>query len=436
MMLIDDGEPITGAARDPLRPDPYRRDGLPRRIVPFLAAVGFALALLPLQKVQVSFELLITGVVTLVGVAVLIVLHDWFPARLRRISGLILPLVYIIAIGYLADATGGVNSGYGALMFLAPFWAALYDRRSAVLLTIFWLFLTKAGAFHGDLSLLSVRHATLTALVIGFISLAVQRQVSALLVAGHRIAQESGARVRTVQKLETVNAALERSNRDLEQFAYVSSHDLQEPLRMIRSFSQLFMQRHAETLDDDGRELLEYVVDGAERAQDLVQDLLEYSRIGMVEPNVDDVSLEAALDQALIDLAPAIEEHDVQIERTGNLPIVRGDAPKLARLFTNLVSNAIKYHDPRRRPVIAIVARELGDHRWRIDIVDNGIGFDPEHRDRIFRMFQRLHARAEYPGTGIGLAICARIAEQHDATIIADGAPGRGATFTLLIGGT
>lgn len=393
-----------------------------QRAVPFLFAIALGLVLLPVQDTPIDYSLLawsLAAIGALIGVAMAMSHRTTVALWIPRL----LPYLYMLSIVLLRAATGGTRSGYVALLFLAPFWVALSDTRMQVILVTFAMFVVQAsqGLFGSQLQAgVAVRSALLTTVVIGMMSLAVQASVA--------------ARAAAIDQLAESNEALARSNRDLEQFAYVSSHDLQEPLRMIRSFSQLFMQRHASTLDDDGRELLEFVVDGAERAQSLVTDLLEYSRVGTSERAFQRLDLSVVVERAIDVLAPTIEDTGARVFREPSMPSVDGDPVQLERLFVNLIGNAIKYRHPDRIPELRIDAARIG-HEVRVSIRDNGIGFDDEHRERIFLMFQRLHARGEYDGTGIGLAICARVVERHGGTIDAAGITGEGSTFSFTLAG-
>jgi signal transduction histidine kinase len=203
---------------------------------------------------------------------------------------------------------------------------------------------------------------------------------------------------------------LERSNQELEQFAYVASHDLQEPLRKVASFSQLLQQRYAGQLDERADQYIEFAVDGARRMQDLINDLLAFSRVGRIETPHGDVDCEALVARVRTDLAGSIEDTGTTIE-ADSLPTVRGDAGLLQLVFQNLVGNAIKFRGTEA-PVVRISA-EREDGFWRFRCEDNGIGIDPEYADRIFVIFQRLHPRSSYEGTGIGLAMCRKIIEYH-----------------------
>jgi light-regulated signal transduction histidine kinase (bacteriophytochrome) len=220
-------------------------------------------------------------------------------------------------------------------------------------------------------------------------------------------------RARIVSELEALRAAeadLKRSNAELEQFAYVASHDLQEPLRKVASFCQLLQQRYGGQLDDRADQYIGFAVDGARRMQDLINDLLAFSRVGRVEHPHTDVDCNALVGRVRSDLSGAIEESGAEIV-TGPLPTVHADAGLLRLVFQNLVGNAIKFRgdDP---PVVHLDA-ERDDEFWRFRCADNGIGIDPEYAERIFVLFQRLHPRTQYEGTGIGLAMCRKIVEYH-----------------------
>ncbi|WP_442941864.1 sensor histidine kinase [Nocardia sp. NBC_00416] len=215
---------------------------------------------------------------------------------------------------------------------------------------------------------------------------------------------------------------LRRSNAELEQFAYVASHDLQEPLRKIASFCQLLEKRYGSQLDDRGKQYIDFAVDGAKRMQVLINDLLAFSRVGRVSEGAEPVRLDLPLDKALTDLSVTIEDSDAVIERPAALPEILGEPTLLAMLWLNLVSNAIKFRKPDLAPVVRIeVEDEDGDPARRVfSVSDNGIGVAPEFAEKVFVIFQRLHARDEYSGTGIGLAVCKKIVEYHGGTIWLD----------------
>ncbi len=233
--------------------------------------------------------------------------------------------------------------------------------------------------------------------------------------------------------LERIQRDLERSNQELEQFAYVASHDLQEPLRMVASYCQLLERRYAEIVDEEGREFISYAVDGATRMQSLINDLLTYSRVGRQEQQLEPLSCAETLELVRSNLTTAIEESGATVA-VGELPTVMGDASQLMRLFQNLIANAIKFRG-ERTPEIHVDAERHGDGdgEWLFAVRDNGIGIDPRHADRVFAIFQRLHSRQEYPGTGIGLAVCRKIVERHGGRIWLESEPGRGTTFLFTL---
>ncbi len=224
---------------------------------------------------------------------------------------------------------------------------------------------------------------------------------------------------------------LARSNRDLEQFAYVTSHDLSEPLRMVASYTQLLARRYGTHFDDDGREFMGYVVTGAQRMKQLIDDLLLYSRAGKSGTELKEVSLDKALDAALANLAHVIRDSGASIERPAVLPTLACDKSGMTQVFQNLVANAIKFKGAAP-PEIRIEASR-GEQDWIISVADNGIGIEPQYFDRIFIIFQRLHARTEYEGTGIGLAICKRIVERHDGAMWVESTPGEGSSFKFRL---
>jgi signal transduction histidine kinase len=234
--------------------------------------------------------------------------------------------------------------------------------------------------------------------------------------------------------LEAQTAELKRSNSDLEQFAYVASHDLQEPLRKVSSFTQLLQKRYGGKLDDRADQYIGFAVDGAKRMQVLINDLLAFSRVGRIGAGLGEVSLDECLDEALQSLTTATEENDARIER-GSLPVVRGDKTLLTQVFQNLIGNSLKFRGDAS-PVV-YVSSELRDDEWFISVSDNGIGIDPQFSDKVFVIFQRLHGRDEYEGTGIGLALCRKIIEYHGGRMWLeprqDGDVGATFTFTLPV---
>ncbi|MBI5042859.1 MAG: GHKL domain-containing protein [Nitrospirae bacterium] len=223
---------------------------------------------------------------------------------------------------------------------------------------------------------------------------------------------------------------LKRSNAELEQFAYVASHDLQEPLRMVSSFTQLLSKRYKDKLDTDASEFISYAVEGANRMQRLINNLLSYSRINTKGKPFEETDCEEILGHVRANLHVAIEKSGALITND-HLPIVMGDASQLMRLFQNLIDNAVKFSD-KEAPRIHVSA-EAKDNEWLFSVRDNGIGIDPQYHERIFLIFQRLHGKEEYPGTGIGLAICKRIVERHGGRIWVEQGPQNGTVFYFTI---
>ncbi|MGW4326879.1 sensor histidine kinase [Nocardia sp. NPDC004573] len=214
---------------------------------------------------------------------------------------------------------------------------------------------------------------------------------------------------------------LRRSNAELEQFAYVASHDLQEPLRKVASFCQLLEKRYGDKLDERGKQYIDFAVDGAKRMQGLINDLLTFSRVGRITDRTEPTGLGQSLDKALTNLSAAIDDSTTRVLRPDELPEIVGDPTLLTMLWQNLIGNAIKFHAPDRAPEIEITCEpaEEGDG-WLLSVSDNGIGIAPEFAEKVFVIFQRLHNREEYSGTGIGLALCKKIVEYHGGRIWID----------------
>ncbi len=238
------------------------------------------------------------------------------------------------------------------------------------------------------------------------------------------------ARRRAELSLQSHAQELARSNEELQQFAYVASHDLQEPLRMVASYTQLLARRYKGRLDSDADEFIAYAVDGVNRMQRLIQDLLAYSRVGTRGHEFKPLDTGVALDKALANLKASVDETGATIVR-GKLPQVMADETQLTQLFQNLVGNALKFRGPSA-PRVVVDAERQGNE-WRFTVEDNGIGIEPQYYERIFIIFQRLHGKEEYPGTGIGLAICKKIVERHGGRIGLDSQPGQGTTFWFTL---
>ncbi len=234
---------------------------------------------------------------------------------------------------------------------------------------------------------------------------------------------------------------LKRSNEDLERFAFVASHDLQEPLRKIQSFSDLLQKTHADLLTDSGKDLLIRMHGAASRMQILIKDLLVFSRVSNQPVTLVPVPLDEIVSEVLSDLDIVIAEKQATIS-IGPMPVIQGDALQLRQLVQNLLANALKFSRPGIPPRVQITARpatisdkpkELRGQFIVLTVSDNGIGFAPEYRDKIFQLFQRLHTRDQYAGTGIGLSICQKVAENHGGQISAASQPGQSATFNVLL---
>jgi PAS domain S-box-containing protein len=224
---------------------------------------------------------------------------------------------------------------------------------------------------------------------------------------------------------------LARSNAELRQFAYVASHDLQEPLRMVGNYAQLLAKRYRGRMDTDADEFIGFITSGASHMRQLIQDLLAYSRVDSKHRRFKSIEMDAVLRQAVQNLHQGIRENSAAID-FDPLPRVRGDSFQLSQVFQNLLSNAIKFRKKRTPPKIRVWSEEAGD-RWRFGVRDNGIGFESEYGGKIFDIFQRLHRKSEYPGTGIGLAICKKIVEHHGGRIWAESQPGRVTTFYFTL---
>jgi PAS domain S-box-containing protein len=238
----------------------------------------------------------------------------------------------------------------------------------------------------------------------------------------------------TEQTLTEQASELKRSNEELGQFAYVASHDLQEPLRMVASYTQLLSRRYKGKLDQSADEFIHYAVDGAQRMQTLINDLLQYSRVGTRAKPFEPTDLGKVVQIALINLKIAIEESGAKINVPPQLPTMTVDNSQMTQLFQNLIGNGIKFRRPDVPPVIDIsVERNATDDGWQFAIRDNGIGIAPEHHERIFIIFQRLHTREQYAGTGIGLAVCRKIVERHGGKLTVQSEPDHGATFSFSL---
>lgn len=237
-------------------------------------------------------------------------------------------------------------------------------------------------------------------------------------------------RERVEEKLKQTMAEFARSNSELELFAYVASHDLQEPLRMVTSFTQLLEKRYKNKLDKDADEFIEFILDGATRMQSMINDLLQYSRVGTRGKPFKLTDFESVFGQSLVNLKIAIDENNAIITHDP-LPTLMADSTQMIEVFQNLISNAIKFRS-KESPQVHVSALKKRNE-WVFSVRDNGIGIAPEFFDKLFIIFQRLHSRSEYPGTGIGLAVCRKIVERHGGKIWVESEPDKGSTFYFSI---
>jgi light-regulated signal transduction histidine kinase (bacteriophytochrome) len=354
-----------------------------------------------------------------------------------------------IAAAYFALRLIRVTGGRTAWVLIAIAFCVAALRR---LISLWWIF-SGGASTPEDLVDESVALATSFLLLIGVLYIAplfltikqaaaalqrskedlevqVAERTTELREANAHLAVQLDERRRAEQLLAHYAEDLKRSNAELEEFAYVASHDLQEPLRMVASFTQLLAKRYQGKLDQDADEFITYAVDGATRMQQLIQALLAYSRVGTRGRSLIPTNCNGVFDKARANLLTAIEESGAEVT-SGSLPTVLGDEVQLIQLFQNLIANALKFRD-KAPPVIRITAQEDTAY-WRFAVQDNGIGIASAHQDRIFKIFQRLHHRSEYPGTGIGLAICKKIVERHGGRLWVESEESQGATFFFTI---
>jgi PAS domain S-box-containing protein len=250
------------------------------------------------------------------------------------------------------------------------------------------------------------------------------------LIANKELAFQVEEKGKRADELIMVNAELARSNAELEQFAYVATHDLQEPLRAVASCVQLLQKRYEGQLDERADEFIKHAVDGTKRMQTLINDLLAYSRISTHAKQFANTNCEMVLQEALANLAVAIGESGADVTQDA-LPKVSGDSTQLTQLFQNLIGNALKFRGDRPSKIHIGVA--LQENEWLFSVADNGIGMEPQYYERVFMVFQRLHTRKKYLGTGIGLAICKKVVERHGGRIWVESKPGEGSTFCFTI---
>jgi light-regulated signal transduction histidine kinase (bacteriophytochrome) len=260
------------------------------------------------------------------------------------------------------------------------------------------------------------------------------RAVDRLLANHERIVADQETRLhKTMIELARANEALEQSNIELQQFAYVASHDLQSPLRAVSGFAELLEHDYQGKLDEQANKYLEWIVEGTNRMQALIKDLLTFSQVESRAAPFEQTSLNEVFDQVVADLGPSIADSSGQVMR-GDLPSVKGDRFQLSQLLHNLIGNALKYRGDLP-PCVDVWAENSGSE-WTVGVRDNGIGIDAKYHDQVFEIFRRLHTEDEYPGTGIGLAVCRRIVDRHGGRIWVESEYGQGSTFRFTIPGT
>lgn len=332
----------------------------------------------------------------------------------------------------------GIGAGEDAANFnidkAQPHWAAEIVRTEGIPTAM------RGGVWLGNTALLShdgreipvsqaiVAHKSVDGTV-KFIS-TVARDISELTEANIVLQAEIAERKQAERKLEELTTDLQRSNQELEQFAYVASHDLQEPLRAVTSYTQMLARRYSSQLDEKADKYIGYIVDGATRMQQLIQDLLAYSRVGRHELKLQPTDCNTVLHRVIKDLQVTIAENEALVT-FDPLPTVIADTAQIVQLFQNLISNAIKYRG--EEPPQVHVSASQQESEWTFSVRDNGIGIEPQYFERIFIIFQRLHTRKEYSGTGLGLAICKKIVEQHNGRIWAESQLGCGSTFYFTL---
>jgi light-regulated signal transduction histidine kinase (bacteriophytochrome) len=248
------------------------------------------------------------------------------------------------------------------------------------------------------------------------------------------LGEEKALSAQQAETLARVNADLQASNRELELFAYVASHDLSEPLRAISGPISLLARQYRGQLDAEADSYIAFAVDGCQRMQTIINDLLAYSRAGRSERSLERVDMNEVLAGALAGLQNTVETSGARIT-IGAMPTVEAERSQLSQVFQNLISNALKFSRPGVEPCVTVSAERIGD-RWEFSVIDNGIGIDPAYHERVFGMFKRLHTRDDYPGTGIGLALCKKIVERHRGAIGVTNPPDGGSRFwfTLAVG--
>jgi signal transduction histidine kinase len=349
--------------------------------------------------------------------------------NLLKVVAPIMPMEYNAALGFILCGLGLLSIGINKPRIAIAFGMA----GGVVLLVVYFgiglptpeLALEESSPFLGAVMVVGLLMAFLLALAVHFAQTAwvyAQRSKSA----NEELETQIIERTRAEEVLANQAAELERSNDELRQFAYVASHDLQEPLRMVASYTQLLASRYKGKLDTDADEFIGYAIGGVNRMEQLIKALLAYSKVGRGDTGSEPTDCSAVLDQVLANLRMVIEESGAAVTHDP-LPPVMADATQLGQLFQNLISNALKFRSDE--PPLIHVSSKRNGRQWVFSVRDNGIGIEPQYAERIFIIFQQLHNRADYPGTGIGLAICKKIVERHGGRIWVEAESGKGSTF-------
>jgi len=379
-----------------------------------------------------NIVILVAGEVSAaLGLVVLVGSSTRDVALLKPLSAFV-PLEYNSALGFILCGTGLLSIGFGRRhLAMTSATAALIG----LLVIYFGIDSPKAALnsdspffLSGEVLAVGLVVALLLALAIHFAQTA-SLHARETLAANRELENHILQRKRAEVELAGKAAELERSNAELEQFAYVASHDLQEPLRMVASFTQLLAQKYQGKLDADADEFIGYALDGSLRMQQRIKDLLAYSRVRTQGKEFRPTDCTAVLNQVLADLKVAVEETQATVS-SDSLPTVMADSTQLAQLFQNLIGNALKFR--AGAPRIHVSCQGNG-YEWTFSVRDNGIGIEPQYAERIFVIFQRLHGPSEHPGTGIGLSICKKIVERHKGRIWVDSEPNHGAIFYFTI---
>ncbi len=317
-------------------------------------------------------------------------------------------IVIIDAITIVGVATGVLYIVPVGLSTLLPSRrSTLFTGAAALVLVPFGLFISPPGdLFYG------IFNRTIAIIAVAFIVIVIMR------------------RKRTEERIVESNESLQRSNEELQQFAYVTSHDLREPSRMVINFLGLLERRYAEQLDETARSYIRYAVDGSQRMEVLIDDILAFSRVDSRARLFTEVDMNDVMSTVLEDLSSSLNENGATVT-FDHLPTVRGDCSQLVQLLGNLIGNALKYRSDESPVVHVAVERE--HEAWRFSVIDNGIGIERQYHERIFQMFQRLHTNDTYPGSGIGLAIAKKIVERHGGRIGVESEPGKGSKFFFTL---